>query len=66
MREIKSITYVMLHCIAQLFVCLIIGWGMAYNYTEGFDEQATQETLDDDERVEFFQTYYDELVIAIR
>ena len=39
---------------------------MEYNYTEGFDEQAAQETLDDDERVEFFQTYYDELIVAIR
>ena len=47
------------------YLC-VIGWGMAYNYTEGFEEQAAEETLNDDERVEFFQTYYDELAAAIR
>jgi hypothetical protein len=45
---------------------LHVGWGIAYNYTEGFDEQARAETLEDDERVEYFETYYDELVKAIR
>ena len=48
----------------QLLAC--IGWGIEYNYIEGFDDQAVWETLDDDERVEYFQTYYEELIVAIR
>ena len=40
--------------------------GYSYNNTEGFDEEAIAETLDDDERVEFFETYYDELLKAIK
>ncbi|MCO5557430.1 hypothetical protein L7F22_010994 [Adiantum nelumboides] len=38
------------------------GWGISYNKSL----TSMEETLDDDERVEFFMTYYDELSQAIK